>query len=316
MATSATEKELHDAAEAVQETLRCSCFDEAVECSLAALRRLVPCEFAALTQLNPASALVVTDTDPGGAAVPSFESTREFIFGHPLAAAVAVPKPPAALRISDVLADAEWREHPVRHHMVEMTGESPGRLLERQAGSGMFDGQVITAAAVNRLGSDFSDRDVEVLKVLAPGLVAARRLWEQVAAWQAVAAAAADGAEWEVRDPTGRIVAALPPASGGQRSAGKQAVLAARFTLVRRPTLTHGMSSREIEVMRLAAAGLTADAMGRRLQLSTRTVHKHLEHAYRKLGVSDRVSAVRAAARAGLLDDLLPVQPAAPAPDE
>lgn len=54
-----------------------------------------------------------------------------------------------------------------------------------------------------------------------------------------------------------------------------------------------GLTARELAVLALVAEGLTATAVGRRLAISPRTVHKHLEHAYRKLGVTDRVTAVR-----------------------
>jgi DNA-binding NarL/FixJ family response regulator len=48
-------------------------------------------------------------------------------------------------------------------------------------------------------------------------------------------------------------------------------------------------------------SGLTAEGIARRLGTSPRTVHKHLEHVYRKLGVTDRLGAFRAAQAAGLL---------------
>lgn len=64
-----------------------------------------------------------------------------------------------------------------------------------------------------------------------------------------------------------------------------------------------GLSTRESAVLRLLAEGHTAYAIGRRLCLSPRTVHVHLSHIYRKLGVHDRLQAVLVAARLGLLND-------------
>jgi DNA-binding CsgD family transcriptional regulator len=63
-----------------------------------------------------------------------------------------------------------------------------------------------------------------------------------------------------------------------------------------------GLTGRELAVLRLLCAGLTAEAMARRLGTSPRTVHKHLEHLYRKLGVRDRLMAVQRARECGLLD--------------
>jgi two-component system, NarL family, nitrate/nitrite response regulator NarL len=65
-----------------------------------------------------------------------------------------------------------------------------------------------------------------------------------------------------------------------------------------RPALT----SREREVLVLAAEGLSAPDIGERLFLSTSTVKTHLAHLYEKLGVSDRTAAVAEAFRQGLVE--------------
>ena len=44
----------------------------------------------------------------------------------------------------------------------------------------------------------------------------------------------------------------------------------------------------QLAVLGLLAEGRTAAAIGRRLMISERTVHKHLEHVYATLGVTDR----------------------------
>ncbi len=51
----------------------------------------------------------------------------------------------------------------------------------------------------------------------------------------------------------------------------------------------------------LLAEGLTAAVIGRSLMIAERTVHKHLEHVYAKLGVTDRLSAVLRAQHRGLI---------------
>lgn len=61
------------------------------------------------------------------------------------------------------------------------------------------------------------------------------------------------------------------------------------------------LTARERAVLLLMADGLTASSIGRRLGMSPRTVQKHLEHVYRKLGVNDRLRAYRAAQEAGLV---------------
>jgi DNA-binding CsgD family transcriptional regulator len=64
-----------------------------------------------------------------------------------------------------------------------------------------------------------------------------------------------------------------------------------------------GLTTREFEVLQLLATGLLASAIGTRLSISTRTVHRHLAHIYRKLGTSDRLTTVIRAQAGGLLLD-------------
>lgn len=52
------------------------------------------------------------------------------------------------------------------------------------------------------------------------------------------------------------------------------------------------LTARESEVLGLLPSGMTAQQMGWVLRISPRTVHKHIEHLYEKLGVRDRSSAV------------------------
>jgi DNA-binding CsgD family transcriptional regulator len=61
------------------------------------------------------------------------------------------------------------------------------------------------------------------------------------------------------------------------------------------------LTPREQAVLTLLGDGLTAVAIARRLRISSRTVQKHLERTYRKLDVTDRLSAVLMARQLGLL---------------
>ena len=61
------------------------------------------------------------------------------------------------------------------------------------------------------------------------------------------------------------------------------------------------LTGRELSILVLLSQGLTAAAMAHRLAISERTVQKHLQHLYAKLGVSDRLVAVSRARRLGLL---------------
>ncbi|WP_329348089.1 LuxR C-terminal-related transcriptional regulator [Streptomyces sp. NBC_01261] len=61
------------------------------------------------------------------------------------------------------------------------------------------------------------------------------------------------------------------------------------------------LTPRQVTVLLLLADALTASAIAHRLGISVRTVHKHVEGLYRKLGTRDRVSTVLRAQEIGLL---------------
>jgi DNA-binding CsgD family transcriptional regulator len=60
------------------------------------------------------------------------------------------------------------------------------------------------------------------------------------------------------------------------------------------------LTQREVEVLRLVAAGLTDASVGEQLYISPRTVSQHLQSIYGKLDVSSRAAATRFAVEHGL----------------
>ncbi|MGH2968270.1 MAG: response regulator transcription factor [Solirubrobacteraceae bacterium] len=52
-----------------------------------------------------------------------------------------------------------------------------------------------------------------------------------------------------------------------------------------------GLTPRECQVLMGLARGATPGEIAHELRISPRTVHKHLEHVYRKLGVTHRGAA-------------------------
>ena len=71
--------------------------------------------------------------------------------------------------------------------------------------------------------------------------------------------------------------------------------VAARLMERSRGTAGDSLSAREIEVLQLAARGMSNSEIARELFVSATTVKAHLAHVYRKLGVGDRTAAVTAA---------------------
>jgi len=62
-----------------------------------------------------------------------------------------------------------------------------------------------------------------------------------------------------------------------------------------------GLTPREVEVLGLVAEGLTNPQVAQKLFLSPRTVQRHLNSVYRKLGVNSRAAATRLALEHDLL---------------
>jgi DNA-binding NarL/FixJ family response regulator len=63
-----------------------------------------------------------------------------------------------------------------------------------------------------------------------------------------------------------------------------------------------GLTTREIEILKLVASGQPNKQIARRLQISDKTVRNHVSHMYEKLGIYDRSQAVLYAVRKGLIE--------------
>ena len=59
----------------------------------------------------------------------------------------------------------------------------------------------------------------------------------------------------------------------------------------KRPQNPGGLSRREVDVLRLAARGLTTRQIADRLVISPKTADHHIQHIYNKIGVSTRAAA-------------------------
>lgn len=66
-----------------------------------------------------------------------------------------------------------------------------------------------------------------------------------------------------------------------------------------------GLSRREIDVLRLVAAGRTSGEIAAELFISTRTAEHHIQNIYTKIGVSNRAAATRWAVAHRVVDGVL-----------
>jgi DNA-binding NarL/FixJ family response regulator len=80
------------------------------------------------------------------------------------------------------------------------------------------------------------------------------------------------------------------------------AVLAAAGHAVgRRREWPAGLTTREIDVLRLVARGLSSKQIATQLVITPKTARNHIEHIYAKIGASSRVAASLFATEHGLL---------------
>ncbi|MFE0024473.1 response regulator [Amycolatopsis sp. NPDC059021] len=102
------------------------------------------------------------------------------------------------------------------------------------------------------------------------------------------------------------IARALHAAADGQSTVDaelqRRLVAAATRSAPVRVKEVEGLTAREIEVLRLIAAGLSNTEIARTLVVSEATVKTHVNHLFTKAGLRDRAQAVAFAYRAGIAD--------------
>jgi two-component system response regulator DesR len=153
--------------------------------------------------------------------------------------------------------------------------------------------------------------DVAIIDMDMPGLrwlTAARRLAQEAprcgtialiarptprALQQALQAQARGFASKQL--PPAELVAMVRQVASGERVIDPKSALTA-LAADRNP-----LTAREVDVLRLAADGLSSKAIGQRLFLTDGTVRNHMSAILRKTGARNRVDAIRRAQDAGWL---------------
>jgi two-component system, NarL family, response regulator DevR len=100
---------------------------------------------------------------------------------------------------------------------------------------------------------------------------------------------------------TTELVRAIRAISAGQSAFDSRSAAAVVRSLSGRGDQREKLTDREIEVLRLLAAGLSNQKIGERLFISATTAKFHVSNIMRKLDVSRRAEAVYAASKRGLI---------------
>jgi LuxR family transcriptional regulator, maltose regulon positive regulatory protein len=224
------------------------------------------------------------------------------------------------------LLESVLRRVPAQNLTLRAT---PVELMVRaKAAAGDAEAAAAQLEELRPIAASVGTRPLHASATLAEGLVAAAAGDEEAARARfedAVELFAASGAPFELaraRLELGRVLASLGRADAAVREAtlavrcldeigaAGEAVRARELLAglgappVARRRATPGeqlVTTRELEVLRLVAEGLTDVEIAARLVLSRHTVHRHLQNAYARLGCSSRASAVAEANRLKLL---------------
>ncbi len=165
-------------------------------------------------------------------------------------------------RMSDLITPRAWRSHPVYAEALTMLGDEHQHQATIHVTP--FREGSCSGWSFLRAGRDFTDDEMTTAALLQPVLMALNH---------------------------------ATMSAFGRTDAGREPPAPRRAEAVDRVLLT----PRESHVLELLATGLTADAIGHVCRISPRTVRKHLENIYTKLGCHDRLMAVRRAGELNLI---------------
>ncbi|MGM1061342.1 helix-turn-helix transcriptional regulator [Saccharothrix sp. Mg75] len=226
--------------------------DDAEDTGLVLLGRLVGCDQVSVIDSDHVSrrlaAVTLTHPDRDLTGRPGF---ADAVSGHPGFAAYRSGRLAVgeSVALTDLVTPRELRRLPLYADFYRPQGTADQLL-----GIIRLTGRIGLTAVLNRSRPGFTGRDRAVLDLLVPHLGQARR---QRARLAALGAATRTGALLDAQH-------------------------------LRSPTALADLTAREREVAHWIAEGATDAEVARGLGISVRTVHKHVERVFRKLGLTNR----------------------------
>ncbi|HEX4306805.1 MAG TPA: LuxR C-terminal-related transcriptional regulator [Solirubrobacterales bacterium] len=228
--------------------------DELADGLLATLQRNFPSDFVSINDVGPDRDRVIAVISP-----PQPEELHrafgEYAFQNPLMARHMRTLDGRAYRFSDVISAEEYHRLDLYQQLYKPMGVEHQIAFTLPATPGR-----VLAIALSRGDPDYSDEERDLINRARPFLIQAwRNAIEHTALRDEVAA----------RAPGSRLPSSVPAGAFAD----------------------HGLTARETDVLVLVARGRSNRDTAAILGISPRTVQKHLENCFRKLGVSDRSAA-------------------------
>lgn len=231
--------------------------DELRQGLLHAVARAVPADWISLNDLSPEPQETVVLIEPPFPAA-AHALYAEYAFENPLVARYQRTQDGRAYRFSDLGKPSELHATNLYRKFYEPLG------LEHQIAFTLPGGQDrLLALALSRRSADFSDRERDLLNEARPFLIQCYR----------------NALEHS------RLRAELEVRSHGRPLPLQDAALLAELS-------ARDVTPRQIEVLAWLVTGQSDRAIATTLGVSRRTVHKHLQLSFAKLGVHKRADAI------------------------
>jgi DNA-binding CsgD family transcriptional regulator len=231
----------------------CVDIDEWPHVVFAALSGLVPCDFAAFNDFDPEADRYVAVTSRG--AMPDGWDATWVDYGmqNPAYRRVVENNDMGPMRLSDFIDQQALRKTELYRLLYGPMG------VNFQIGTALEAPKPqLTALVLNREHRDFTLKEVELVRLIRPHL---RRSYDHARTFSGIA----------------RDRARLEQAIAAADAAGASSL---------------PLTPREQEVLRAISKGKTNAQAALELHVSERTIAKHLEHVYAKLGVPNRSAAL------------------------